>query len=186
MLNDIIKQTVSVGIITLLGLYAFQNRAIIYDALGSEQSLDTKPVEKNKTIKPRPSASVVTTSTGGKVRIPKSKRDGQFWTDAKINNRTVKFLVDTGASSVALTPSDAKAAGINPRRLDYNVRISTANGVGRAASVTLKSIKIGTIKVRNVPAIVVEQGLSVSLLGMTYLGQIDDIQVTPEAMILDN
>jgi len=186
MLNNILKQLIVVSAISVFVVYAVQNRISVQQS--SEKSQPATAEVRPKAVSyERASSNVqMTTSTGGKVSIPKSTRDGQFWTDAKVNNRSVKFLVDTGASSVALTPKDAKAAGVNPRRLDYNVRIQTANGIGRAASVTLKSIKIGNIKVRNVRAIVVEEGLSVSLLGMSYLGQIKDIQVKPDVMILDN
>lgn len=187
MLDDVIKTVVAVGVVCLVGFYAMQNRGTLYEAAG----IDLKPAETRQGEMRAPQIQSLTqapktTASGGKVRIPKNPRDGQFWTDGKVNNRSVNFLVDTGASSIALTPEDARRSGINPRRLDYDIRISTANGEGRAASVTLDSVKIGNIRVKNVEAMVVEQGLSVSLLGMTYLGQIEKIEVTPEMMILDN
>lgn len=191
MLDDVIKTVVGVGVVCLIGFYAVQNRDTLYAAAG----LDLRAAENQHSVdrqaKRKPQIQSVTTapqttSTGGKVRIPKNPRDGQFWTDGQVNNRSVKFLIDTGASAIALTPEDARRSGINPRRLDYDIRINTANGEGRAASVTLDSVRIGNIRVKNVEAMVVEDGLSVSLLGMTYLGQIEKIEVTPEMMILDN
>lgn len=185
MFDDILKTVLGVGVVCLAGFWAISNRHAIYETAGltpksaSETSAQTMSV-RTATKNPK------TTSSGGRVTIPKSPRDGQFWTEARVNNRKVEFLIDTGASSVALTPKDAKAAGINPRQLDFNVVIHTANGEGRAARATLKSVKIGSIRVKNVEALVVEQGLSTSLLGMTFLGAIDKIEVTPDAMVLRN
>ena len=122
--------------------------------------------------------------SGSVVSIPKSRRDGQFWTDARVNSGHVKFLVDTGASAVALTLNDAKKAGIRTHELNYNVPISTAGGKNMAAYVDLKSISVGAITLRNVRALVVPEGLDTSLLGMTYLGQLQKVEATPNALLL--
>ncbi len=185
MFNSIFKTVLSLALTCTLMFVAISNRAAIYAAVGLApvQSSAKKPVEVAMTA---PTLAEKTTSSGGRVTIKKNPRDRQFWTEARINNRTITMLVDTGASSVALTPADAKRAGIKLRKLDYNVPINTAGGQVMGARVTLKSVKVGSIRVKNVHGIVIPKGLSISLLGMSYLGEIEKIQVTSDAMVLKN
>ncbi len=75
-----------------------------------------------------------------------------------INGRSVPAMVDTGATSVALTAETARKLGLFPPRSAYTVRISTANGEGLAAEVSLDEIRIGPVAVRDIPAIVVQEG----------------------------
>ncbi|WP_371398304.1 TIGR02281 family clan AA aspartic protease [Fretibacter rubidus] len=185
MFDDVLKTVLAVGVMCLVSFWAVTNRHMLYEAAGLMPAQNTEQQTQNVALKTAQKPQK-TTSSGGRVSIPKSARDGQFWTEARVNNRIVNFLVDTGAGSIALTPDDAKSAGINPRQLDYDVIIRTANGEGRAARVSLKSVRVGTIRVKNVEALVVEDGLSVSLLGMTFLGEIKKIEVTPDAMVLRN
>ena len=185
MFDDVLKTVIGVGVICFMGFLALMNRSAIYDVIGLTPKIHAQQqaniaAERNVLEPPK------TTSTGGRVSIPKSPHDGQFWTEARVNNRIINFLVDTGAGSVALTPKDAKVAGIKLNQLDYNVIIRTANGEGRAARVFLKSVRVGTIRVKNVEALIVEKGLSTSLLGMTFLGEIKKIEVTADAMLLRN
>src|SRR5437879_4893372 len=74
----------------------------------------------------------------------------QFWVDGAANGASVHFLVDTGASSVALTLADAAAAGIGRGSLAFSARISTANGTARAAPVRLREVRIGQLSVNDV------------------------------------
>src|SRR5262245_32026846 len=98
---------------------------------------------------------------------------GHFATEAQVDGRAVDFLVDTGASLVTLRASEAASLGYNPRDEDYRVRISTANGEGRAARIELETIEVGEITVRNVPAFVVaDDALQVNLLGMSFLSRV--------------
>ncbi len=181
MFNSIFKSVLSLAITCTVMFVIVSNRAAIYAAVG------LAPVEKPVAVAtPTQVLAEKTTSSGGRVTIKKNPRDRQFWTEARINNRTITMLVDTGASSVALTPADAKRAGIKLRSLDYNVPINTAGGQVMAARVTLKSVKVGSIRVKNVNGIVIPKGLSISLLGMSYLGEIKKIQVTKDAMVLRN
>lgn len=111
--------------------------------------------------------------------------DGHFWAEADVNNgHEVRFLVDTGASAVALTPDDARRLGIDPSGLSYTYEVSTANGQARAAQVKLASISVGGARVDNVDAFVLDRGLETSLLGMTYLGRLSRFEASRNAMIL--
>jgi aspartyl protease family protein len=93
---------------------------------------------------------------------------GHVVLDAIVNGASVRFLVDTGASLVSLTPKDARAAGFNPRQLSFNERASTANGEVRIAPVMLREIRLRQLAIADVPAAVVEN-LKISLLGMSFL-----------------
>jgi aspartyl protease family protein len=113
--------------------------------------------------------------------------DGHYHVDAEINGRSVAVLVDTGASVVALTADDADTAGIFVRDRDFTGRIQTANGSARVAPVVLDEVTIGDITVRDVRAVVSEPGaLSVSLLGMTFLNQLDRVDMRSGKLILQD
>jgi aspartyl protease family protein len=100
-------------------------------------------------------------------------RNGHFEVEARVDGRRLEFLVDTGASHIALRESAAASLGIHPRPSDYTVKVSTANGVTKAALVQLRSVEVGDIVVRDVPAIVhSDAGLSVNLLGMSFLSRV--------------
>lgn len=110
--------------------------------------------------------------------------DGHFWAEAKVDGRAVRFLIDTGATAVALSQTDAKRLGIDTQGLDYSYTVMTASGQTRAASVKLASVSVAGAQVRDVDALVVEKGLETSLLGMSYLGRLSSFQATPRALVL--
>ncbi len=115
--------------------------------------------------------------------IPKSG-DGHFWATALVNEKAVRFLVDTGATEVVLTPADAKRLGFDASNLTYDQKILTANGQTLAAFVTLTTVGVGRSEIANVDALVVKDGLSTSLLGMSYLGRLSRIEATPSSLVL--
>jgi aspartyl protease family protein len=110
--------------------------------------------------------------------------DGHYWAEATVNGQRVRLLVDTGATAVALTIPDAQRLGIEPKNLAYDAAVMTASGKARAARVQLASISVGNARVDNVDALVIEQGLDSSLLGMSYLGRLSRFEATPQAIIL--
>jgi aspartyl protease family protein len=94
-------------------------------------------------------------------------------------------MVDTGATSVALTWEDARAAGVHVREADFRVPVNTANGVSHVALVSLDTISIGDIEVRNVQAVVARPGqLNVTLLGMSFLKQLSRFEMRGRELIL--
>jgi len=125
----------------------------------------------------------VTTTNTHTTAIPKAS-DGHFWANATVNTKAIRFLVDTGATVVVLTPADAQRLGFDERALTYDREVSTANGKTVAATVTLSSVGIGQSTVHNVDALVLKDGLTTSLLGMSYLGRLSRIEATPSSLIL--
>jgi len=120
---------------------------------------------------------------GGAAEVVKGP-DGHYWAECAVNGQSVHFLVDTGATAVTLTANDALRLGLTPSALSYDLKMTTANGDSRAARVKLASLTVGGAEVDNVDAVVVENGLSTSLLGMSYLGRLSRFEATPSALIL--
>lgn len=112
---------------------------------------------------------------------------GHFEIAATVNGHTTPMIFDTGASAVVLTRADAEAAGIDLSQLRYAIPVSTANGTGMAARTRLKTIEVGGISRRNIPAFVAEDGaLETSLLGMTFLETLGRYSVTQNSLELQD
>jgi len=95
------------------------------------------------------------------------------------------LLVDTGASTVVLTPSDAERAGLDTDDLAYSVAVHTANGTTYAAPVRLRSVAIGPLVVNNVDALVAQPGsLKENLLGMSFLRRLQSYEFSKDFLTL--
>jgi len=115
----------------------------------------------------------------------RSGLNGHFQINALVDGTEIRTVFDTGASAVVLTNADAKKVGIDTNALQYNVAVSTANGTGRAAQVTLSRLEVGTIERRKVRAFVAEAGaLDTSLLGMSFLGTLSRYAVSGSSLEL--
>lgn len=110
--------------------------------------------------------------------------DGHFWAEGEAGGAAVRFLVDTGATSVALTRADAARLGLTPGPEAFTQTVTTAAGPVRAAPVRLEALAVGPARLEDVHALVVEDGLHASLLGMSYLGRLQRIEATPRTLIL--
>jgi aspartyl protease family protein len=121
--------------------------------------------------------------SGSTVALRKSD-DGHFHANARVNRAMVSFLVDTGASSIALTLQDANRVGFKTRDLNFSVPISTASGMTFGAPIMLDKVAIGQITVRDVQAIVIKDGLDTSLLGMSFLGRLQKFEASRNQLIL--
>jgi len=110
---------------------------------------------------------------------------GHFQVRANINGAEIPLIFDTGASAVVLTAEDARKAGIDTASLRYTVSVSTANGMGKAASVKLDTMNVGGIQRQGVRAFVAEEhALDTSLLGMTFLETLKRYAVSSNALEL--
>ena len=114
-------------------------------------------------------------------------QNGHFIVKAEINGRNVRVMVDTGASAVALSYEDAEDVGLHPGNLDYNVPVSTANGVVKAAGVNLDKVEIDGVRVSDVQGLVMPEGvMRGSLLGMSFLGKLKSFKVEDGVLYLKN
>jgi len=122
-------------------------------------------------------------ATGGAASLTKAA-DGHFWAEARVNGKAVRFLVDTGATTVALTAADAQRLGLDVGSLTFDRPVATAAGPAKAALVELDYISVAGARVEKVEALVLEKGLPSSLLGMSYLGRLSRFEATRSALIL--
>lgn len=122
------------------------------------------------------------TVQGQKIEIPRAE-DGHYYISLLVNGQSLMFLADTGATSIVLSPDDARRLGIDPASLTYLGTANTANGVVRTARVSLPLIELGPYRDQDVTAYVNEAKMDGSLLGMAYLG-LFDITITQDRMIL--
>lgn len=119
------------------------------------------------------------------VVIPRDNR-GHFQTGARIDGRDVGFMIDTGASVIALTESDAARIGIRPQRSDFTAAVSTANGTVMAARTRLASVDVGGLVVRDVDALVLpDNALRENLLGLSYLSRLKRFEYANGKLVLE-
>ena len=150
----------------------------------SPQQLQTAPLAAKRQAAPQ--RAPVTRSAGYSVKLQAGPH-GHHKTLARVNGREIKVLVDTGATSVALTSEDAERVGIFVKRADFKYIARTANGTTRIARVMIDRISIGDIEVRNVRGTVLERGkLGITLLGMSFLSKLRRTEMRGGQLILEN
>ena len=117
--------------------------------------------------------------------VPRDAR-GHFQVDGRIDGRPVSFMVDTGASVIALTASDAGRLGIHPAQSEFIAAVKTANGTVRAAPTQLDMVEIGDLLVRDVPALVLpDEALSENLLGLSFLSRLRRFEYSDGKLVLE-
>lgn len=125
-------------------------------------------------------------STGGERRETMLEREGNghFYTHARVNDaELVHFLVDTGATSVALTVEDARRLGIPVDPAEFTVIGEGASGLVRGKDIMLKSVEVDGKRVDNVRGVVLE-GSRLSLLGQAYLSRMGEVEMSGDYMVL--
>ena len=111
---------------------------------------------------------------------------GHFVGDFRINGRTIKGVVDTGATVVAINVSTARKLGVSTQSKDFTFRVGTANGETTAAKVNLSRIEIGPISVSDVTAFVLDdQDLDETLIGMSFMSKLDGYRVENRTLKLE-
>lgn len=111
--------------------------------------------------------------------------DGLFYLDAWVNGVPVRFLVDTGATTVVLTPADAARAGVLPGAAAFRYSAQTAGGKTAMARIRLAQLTAGAAERRDVDAAIAGAGLGVSLLGQSYLSQLSSVRISGDTMVLE-
>ncbi|SEQ62231.1 aspartyl protease family protein [Faunimonas pinastri] len=130
--------------------------------------------------------AVPAATADGELRIQVAP-DGHYYLVAAVNGRDVHFVVDTGASTVALRETDARTAGLHIIGSDYSLPVSTANGRTYAAPVTLDSVAVGGIEVDGIQAAVLpDDKLQISLLGGTFLNRLQRFEASRGTLLFQN
>jgi aspartyl protease family protein len=132
------------------------------------------------------SATTTGVQSGGRtLSIPRDAR-GHFQTDARIDGQRIDFMVDTGASVIALNEKSAARFGLRPVPADYRATVSTANGTIKAARTRLAMVDVGGIIVRDVDAMVLpDEALSENLLGLSFLSKLKRFEYANGKMVLE-
>ena len=147
-----------------------------------KESLDAKPA----LAEPEPTEPKFAEVSPHQIRtaLLRKEGDGHYWATARVNGAVVKFLVDTGATMISLTRRDARKIGVDTDRLLRSVDVRTAAGRVKAGMVYIDKIEIDGVVLENVQAVVLEEGLEYSLLGMSFLNRLEGWDVTPGAIII--
>jgi aspartyl protease family protein len=153
--------------------------------------LASDPREARVEVEGRQETLNLGTSVGGTFAAPESREvkifrnpKGSYTTVGSINGRTVDFLVDTGASAIAMNRSEARRLGISYRVDGEPVGITTASGIVRGHRVTLDRVTVGDITLRSIDGLVIEGDQPEQvLLGMTFLNRVE-LQQEGTAMVL--
>jgi aspartyl protease family protein len=119
-------------------------------------------------------------SAGAGHDVPRSP-DGHFYVEAQVNGARIRFIVDTGASVVALTPADAQRAGI--ALPSERSRAIGAGGEVEVRPIMIDRIALGGLEARGVRGAIAEQ-LPVSLLGQSFLSHVGSVEIRGDVMVL--
>ena len=135
-------------------------------------------------IDQQPSAQNVGSGSFDAVELQREP-DGHFYAEADVDGATIRLVVDTGASKVALNAADARKLGLdwNPGELEHVGRGVNGDVLGKP--VQLDSVTIGDLQADNVEAVIIPEGLDVSLLGQSFLSRVDKVQIQGDRMTLN-
>src|SRR6195952_3017384 len=147
--------------------------------------MTSTPALANATSRKAMPSNEIEPAGGRSISIAPDRR-GHFQTEGRIEGQRIGFMVDTGASLIALNESSAARFGLRPSRGDYNATISTANGTVKAARTRLAMIEIGGLTVRDVDAMVLpDEALSENLLGLSFLSRLKRFEYAKGKLVLE-
>ncbi|MXO60026.1 TIGR02281 family clan AA aspartic protease [Altererythrobacter salegens] len=120
---------------------------------------------------------------GGDMELQRAN-DGHFYAGVRVETRDLRMLVDTGASVVALTGDDARELGLDwdPGHLEPVAR--GASGVVMGVPVRLEEVAVGDFVAHNVDAVIIPEGLGISLLGQSFLSHINNVAINGDTLTL--
>jgi len=123
-------------------------------------------------------------ATDGGAYVVRKARDGHFWLRAELNGVPVNLMVDTGATNLVLSRSDAAKIGFDPDQLDYGLRAKTANGTVWFAEAMVDTLRMGSTEQRSVPVTINKGAMPGSLLGMSVLNTFSSVEFRGDRLIL--
>ncbi len=160
-----------------IGLLLPREQAVVAVPTPAEEA----PVKTVRTPA-RATPAAASAGWGGETRL-RPAPNGHFFATAQVNGQPIRFIVDTGATTVALTVDDARRAGIAVDPSRFEVVGTGASGPVRGHPVTIQTISLDGKEARSLNGAVLE-GLEVSLLGQTFLSRFDEVRISGGEMIL--
>ena len=146
--------------------------------VGNAPATEAQPAKRTEAPKQQTNSVRTVTVRGDRL--------GHFQVEGSVDGRRLDFMVDTGASLVALRERDANKLGIFPTPRDYTARTSTANGVIAVAPVRLSSLEVNGIRIYDVGAVVIpDQALGVNLLGMSFLSRVRRFEMANGRLVME-
>lgn len=121
----------------------------------------------------------------GEIEVRRSG-DGHFYLEAEVNGAPIQFMVDTGASTVALSWADARKAGFRPETMAFDQRVQTASGTAMSAAIVIDTIDAGPIQRRKIDGGILPDGVEGSLLGLTFLDTLRSYEISGDKLTLRN
>ena len=121
---------------------------------------------------------------GGTLRVPKSA-DGHFWVTADVDGASIRFLIDSGATTIALSEQAARAAGVDVDAGGFPVMINTANGAIEARRARIERLELGPIVARDMAAVVSPSFGEMNVLGMNFLSALRSWRVEGDMLVLE-
>jgi aspartyl protease family protein len=160
---------------------------LVSEQLGGVRSADEPPIatEPGNAAAARTGAASSGADNGFAAEGVVLARDasGQFHVEARVNGTSIRFLVDTGADSVALTENDARAAGLTFDPDAFQPILRTASGEGWGTLLQVERIELGEVELRHVGVVVVRD-LDVSLLGQSVLARMGKVEMQGDRMLI--
>lgn len=166
-------------------IFALFGLALLFGWFVSQPDPATFPAANNVSVKSKaeePNSWNVAEDTGELVLA--RQENGHFYANVEVNSDEIRFMIDTGASSIALTAEDAEILGFSWS--DDELRI-----VGRGVSgnvygkhVRLQSVQLGDLQITDVDAVIIPRGLDVSLLGQSFLSKAATVKIENDEMVI--
>ena len=173
-LGCVVRQVALWSVLAGIGFAAYTYRDVLFGPQAPPDSQEQRTAKQPAKASPPASRALTIRASAG----------GHFLIEADVDGADIRFMVDTGATEVVLTPEDAARIGFDLRARNFTRQFNTAGGVIRAAPVTLRRLRIGQLVLRDVEAWVNEAPLFVSLLGMSFLKRLDGYEVEDGQLIL--
>lgn len=123
-------------------------------------------------------------TVSGSETVLRMSRDGHFWVDARVGDRQARFLIDSGATTTALSLDGAARLGVDVDRSGRPLVVMTASGPQDAWPATIERISLGNIVMEDLPVFVSDMPENVNLLGMNWLGRLERWEVNGQEMRL--
>jgi len=166
-------------------ILAFLAAAMVPRLIAPSPRPASEPMPPNAMVA-QTASPAATVSAGPRSLTVRADYRGHYQVDGRIDGRRISFMVDTGATVIALPEREAARLGIHPGQRDYRAQIHTANGIVRGAPTRLNMVEVGGLVVYGVDAVIMPDGaLSENLLGMSYLSRLRRFEMTGGRLVLE-